>query len=135
MANISIKNLACAIYESSYDKEGPVLDEVLAKSVTFMNGKNLIGKKEEILKELEKIIDTREGIVKAKVSTSSKLKNEVKTEIEDFIKKKYKAKTVIIETKEDEKLLGGIKIEIGDDIIDTTLSNRIHQLQDYLIKN
>lgn len=135
MANISIKNLACAIYESSYDKEGPVLDEVLAKSVTFMNGKNLIGKKEEILKELEKIIDTREGIVKVKVSTSSKLKNEVKTEIEDFIKKKYKAKTVIIETREDEKLLGGIKIEIGDDIIDTTLSNRIHQLQDYLIKN
>jgi F0F1-type ATP synthase delta subunit len=56
-------------------------------------------------------------------------------EIKEFIKDKYKANTVTIESNEDAKLLGGIKIEIGDDIIDTTLSNKINQLQNYLITN
>lgn len=135
MASISIKNLAYAIYDSSLDKEGKELDSILEKSVVFLQDKNLLGKKKEILEELEKIINKNNGIVKAKISSSEKLKDEGRKEIEDFIKKKYKANEVIIEQEVDPKLLGGIKIEIGDDIIDTTLSSKIHQLKNYLIKN
>ena len=135
MASISIKNLAYAIYDSSLDKEGKELDSILEKSVVFLQNKNLLGKKKEILEELEKIINKNNGIVKAKISSSEKLKDEGQKEIEDFIKKKYKANEVIIEQEVDPKLLGGIKIEIGDDIIDTTLSSKIHQLKNYLIKN
>ena len=135
MASISLKNLAYAIYDSSLDKEGKELDSILEKSVVFLQNKNLLGKKKEILEELEKIINKNNGIVKAKISSSEKLKDEGQKEIEDFIKKKYKANEVIIEQEVDPKLLGGIKIEIGDDIIDTTLSSKIHQLKNYLIKN
>lgn len=135
MAKISIKNLAEALYESSLGKEGADLDSILKKSVIFMRDKNLIGKKKEILESLEQIINKKEGIIKAKITTSEKLKTEVHKEIEDFIKKKYKAKEVHIEVIENPKILGGIKIEIGDDIIDTTLLNKIHQLQNYLITN
>ncbi len=135
MASISIKNLAYAIYDSSLDKEGKELDSILEKSVVFLQDKNLLGKKKEILEELEKIINKNNGIVKAKISSSEKLKDEGQKEIEDFIKKKYKANEVIIEQEVDPKLLGGIKIEIGDDTIDTTLSSKIHQLKNYLIKN
>lgn len=135
MAKISIKNLAEALYESSLGKEGADLDSILKKSVIFMRDKNLIGKKKEILESLEQIINKKEEIIKAKVTTSEKLKTEAHKEIEDFIKKKYKAKEVYIEIIENPKILGGIKIEIGDDIIDTTLLNKIHQLQNYLITN
>ena len=65
--------------------------------------------------------------------TSTQNKKTIK--LEEFIKKKYKAKEVIQIEKVDEKLLGGIKIEIGDDIIDATLRNKIKQLQTYLITN
>jgi F-type H+-transporting ATPase subunit delta len=135
MASISIKNLASAIYESSLGKEGLELDSMLGKSVIFLRDKNLLGKKKEILEELENIINKNNRIIKAKISSSEKLKDEGQKEIEDFIKKKYKANEVIIEQEVDPKLLGGIKIEIGDDIIDTTLSSKIHQLKNYLIKN
>ena len=135
MASISIKNLAEAIYESSYDKEGAALDLIIEKSVIFMRDKNLIGKKNELLNAIEKIINKKEGIIKATINTSSPIKKDLQKEIEEFIKKKYKAKEIQIELKENPKLLGGIKIEIGDDIIDTTLSNKVHQLQNYLIKN
>ena len=135
MASISIKNLARAIYESSLDKGGAELDSVLSKSIIFMRDKSLMSKKKEILKSLEDIIDKEEGIVKAKVSTSSKLNEKMEQEVKESIKKKYKAKEVILESIINPKLLGGIKIEIGDDIIDTTLANKIHQLQTYLITN
>ena len=135
MATISIKNLAQAIYDSSLNKEGKDLDIVLEKSAIYLKNKNLLGKKEDILKALQKIINTENGIIKAKVSTESKLNTDQQKDIEEFIKKKYKAKEVILELKEDPKLLGGIKIEIGDEIIDATLINKINQLQTYLITN
>ncbi len=135
MASISTKNLAQAIYESTLDKEGSSLDQILEKSIIFMRDKNLFSRKEEILQSLENIINKESGTIKAKLTSNEKLKDKNKKEIEEFIKKKYKAKEVSIEMKEDSKLLGGIKLEIGDDIIDTTLSNKLHQLQDYLIKN
>ena len=135
MATISIKNLTQAIYDSSLDKEGSDLADVIEKSAILIKDKNLLGKKEEILKLLEKIINKENGIIKAKVSTESKLDTSIQKEIEEYVKKKYKAKTVILEEKVDPKLLGGIKIEIGDDIIDTTLLNKVHQLQNYLITN
>ncbi|HAE36903.1 MAG: ATP synthase subunit delta [Candidatus Nomurabacteria bacterium GW2011_GWF2_35_66] len=135
MASISIKNLASAIYESSQDKEGADLESAILKCATYLKNKNLLGKKEEILKALQKIVNKDNGIINAKVSTEIEIKVGAKKEIEEFIKKRYKAKEVILEEKIDPKLLGGIKIEIGDEIIDATLANKIHQLQDYLIKN
>jgi len=135
MASISTKNLAWAIYESSLNKEGGDLDTILEKSVIFMRDKNLLGKKEELLKSLEDIVNKENGIIKVQVTTCEKLEKGTEKEIEEYIKKKYQASKVIVELKEDLKLLGGIKIEIGDDIIDTTLLNKIYQLQNYLITN
>ena len=135
MAKISIKNIALAIYESSCDKEGVALDSVIEKSAIYIKEKNLLGKKEEILRELEKIINKESKTVKAKITTRTETDKNFKTEIEEFIKKRYKAETVILESKVDPTVLGGIKIEIGDEIINTTLSNKIHQLQNYLITN
>ncbi len=135
MASISIKNIAQAIYESSYDKDGALLNDAIEKSAIWIRDKNLISKKDEILKALEDIIHKKEGIVKAKEVYKDKLSKEEENEIKDFIKNKYKAKEVYLELKEEEKLLGGIKIEVGNDIIDTTLSNKLHQLQNYLITN
>lgn len=135
MASITTKNIAQAIYESSCGKEGAVLDAAIEKCAIYLKDKNLLGKKEEILKALERIINKEEGIIKAKVTTKSKIEKDFEKEIEEFLKSKYKAKEVILELKIDPEVLGGIKIEIEDEIIDTTLSNKIHQLQDYLITN
>ena len=133
MATTSIKNLAQAIYESSLNKEGKELDAAIDKCAVYLKNKNLLGKKEEILEALEKIINKEDGVIKAKVTTEVKLKTGLEKEIKEFIKKKYKSKEVILELKEDKELLGGLKIEVEDEIIDATLSNKIKQLQDYLI--
>ena len=135
MATISIKNLTKAIYESSYKKEGAELDTTIGKAVKLISRKHLMGKSKEIIKELEKIIDKEDSVIRVKVSSKNKINSKSISEIEDFIKKRYKIDNTVIEYKIDEKLLGGIKIEVGDEVIDTTLKSQIKKLQNYLITN
>ena len=135
MATISVNNLARAIYESSIGKDGKELDVVIENAVSLISKKHLMSKSREIITELKRIIDKKEEIVRAKISSRIKIDKKITDEIEDFIKKKYKAKNTVLEFEVDPKLLGGIKIEIGDEIIDTTLKNKIKKLENYLITN
>jgi len=133
MATISINNIARAIYESSHGKDGAELDIVTKSAVDLISKKHLMSRSKEIITELEKIVDKNEEVARARISSKTKLDKKITDEIEDFIKKRFKAKNTILEFIIDEKLLGGIKIEVGDEIIDTTLKNKIKKLQNYLI--
>lgn len=135
MATISINNIARAIYESTLEKSGESLNIVTKRAIDMISKKHLMSKSNEILNELEKIIDKKDEVVRAKISSRIKLGKKITDEIDDFIKKRYKAKKIVLEYIIDEKLLGGIKIEIGDEIIDTTLKNKVKKLQNYLINN
>ncbi|ETB63721.1 TPA: hypothetical protein DIC38_03005 [Candidatus Nomurabacteria bacterium] len=135
MAKISINNISNAIYESIKDKNGNDLDLAIKNIVEFLKNKNLLSKKEDILKKLEEIKDKEEGIIKMKVYTRDKLGDKEEKELEKYIKEKYRAKDIQIEKLEEKNILGGIRIEIGDEIIDLTLKNKLHQLQNYLITN
>ncbi|MFA6386247.1 MAG: F0F1 ATP synthase subunit delta [Candidatus Paceibacterota bacterium] len=135
MATVSIKNLATAIYESSCGKEGKELDVLMTDCAKLIADKHLLGKSEQLLSALEKIIDKEYGVTRATITSKIKLSTKIKEEVEEFIKKRYKTKEVILELKEDPNALGGIKIEIGDEVIDTTLRARLNQLQNYLITN
>lgn len=135
MAKISVNNLASAICESLEGKEGSSLDNTILNVVHLLRDKRMMGKKDLILDKVQKLMDEKDKIVRARVNTKTKITEKVSKEIEELIKNKYKAKDVILDFKEDNKLLGGIKIEIGDDVIDTTLKNKLTQLQNYLITN
>lgn len=131
----STKNLAGAIYESVKGKTGSELSHTLANAVEFMGKHQLLGKSKEILTHLEKIIDKNEKVLRAKVTSSTVLSKKMLEDLEESLKKRYKAKEVEIDTKENSNLINGIKIEANDEIIDLTLSHRLHQLQTHLIKN
>ena len=135
MATISINNLAHAIYDSSKDKSGKELERVMQNTVQFLADKHMLGKAPQIIDKVEEITDEHAGIVRAKVGTTSRLHQRTIGEIESIVKKKYKAKDVILTLEEDEKLLGGVKIQVRDEVIDMTLSNKLDKLHNYLIQN
>ncbi len=135
MATISINNLARAIYEATQDKSGAPLSSALANATELISRNHMMGKSGDILTALQKIIDDDSGIVRATVTSGSKLSEGHIEDIEHELKKRYGAKEIALATKEDTKLLDGIKIEVGDEIIDLTLAKRINQLQEYLLKN
>jgi len=132
MATLSTKNIAYALYEATKDKQGKDLETALSNGVAFLANKHLLSRTSEILRELEKIIDEKEGVVRARVETSRKLTKGMEAELEKEIKERYKAKEVHLDTAENRTLLGGLKIQVGDEVIDLTLSHKLAQLQNHL---
>lgn len=135
MATISIKNIAEAIYESGKDKSGVTLADTMKNATKILAEKHLLGKAPQILEKLEQITDSKESIVRAKITSANKLPKKDTDEIGELIKKRYRAKEVEMNFIENKDLLGGIKIEVGDEVINMTLRNKLDRLQDYLIKN
>lgn len=133
MAKFSTNNIAHAIYAATKDKEGKDLDVVIKNTAQMLKNKHLLSRSPDILKKLEEIIDKENGIVKAEVHSKEKLSKKMTEEVGELIRKRYKAKEIMIYHTEDKKLLGGIRIQVGEEIIDLTLKNKLKQLQDYLI--
>lgn len=131
---ISPKNIAEAIYGATVSKSGNDLAQVLRRSAEMLHNKRMLGKSSEVLSALQNIFDKKTGTIRMKVITAKSMGQERKKKLENEIKDKYKADKVVSEFFEKEELLGGIRIEVGDEVLDTTYRNKLHQLENFLIK-
>ena len=132
MTVILNNNIAEAIYLAAKDsKEESVF---FHKVIQFLVKKRLLSRYKEILFYLNKIINNEEGRVAVKVFSQKKLNENTKKEIVQSMTKRYGAKSVTLEEKLDEKLLGGYKIEVNNEIIDLTIKNKLEKLQEHLIR-
>jgi F-type H+-transporting ATPase subunit delta len=136
MAKISIKNIAYAIDDILKDKNNVRdIDFYLEKIINFIKNKNLLSKSDNILMELENIINKENGLVKVKITVNRDLDHKNINELKNIIKDRFKFKDILLEIIVDKDIIGGIKLEINDKIIDLTHRNKLNKLKDYLIKN
>lgn len=131
MTAISNKNIAQAIYRASKDYKGE--EQFSIKVVKFLAKKKLLFKTPNILLHLNKIINDVEGRITAKVSSVEKISETQNKEIAQILARRYCAKEISLVEFLDEKLLGGFKVEVNDEVIDLTIRNKIGKLQKYLI--
>ncbi len=134
MATLTHNDIAQAIYLALKGKEGKDLSDVCSGTIKFLSRKKLISKTSDILKKLEAIANTEAGVVVAKISTIKKLDEQTKSQINTEILRRYKAKKVVFVEVINEKLLGGIKIEVDDEVIDLTILNKLKKLQEHLTR-
>ncbi len=134
MAKTSTKDIAKALYESTKDKSGAELTRLLENAVAFLAKNRFLSKSPEILEHLEKIRDKDLGIVSAKVTSKSPLAKHTLDEIKKTLKTRYRASDITLHTSIDLALIGGIKIEANDELIDLSLKHKLHQLQKHLLK-
>jgi len=132
MLNISTKKIAQAVYEASKDREGEDLETILTSTTDFLMERNMMGKAPEVLSHLQKIIDKNESKIRAHIETPYPLSDKTREAISDELKKRYKVNKIHLEIVENKKHLGGIKVQVGDEVINLTLATRLHQLQNYL---
>lgn len=135
MATLSNTDIARAIYETSKGKKGEGLTLELRKVVQFLYRKNLLSNKLDIIEKLRKIINTEEGIVTAKVLSVKGIEEGFRKDLINFLKERYRANVVEVEEESDDKILGGVRVEINNEVIDMTLKNQITQLQKHLTGN
>jgi len=77
--------------------------------------------------------DEAQGIQKAYVKTALPLDAMVKETIKKKLEK-FKNKQIALEVTEDPKLLAGLLVQIGDQVIDLTLSGQLQALSTHLSK-
>ncbi len=134
MAAISNNDIARAIHLTIGGKSGGEQSVAVGQIIKFLSKRRLLSKTPDILSRLSKIINQEEGRIVAKVSSPEKLDSKMRTHLEQALKKRYSAKEVILAETLNKELLGGIKIEVNDEVIDLSIKNRIGKLQAYLIQ-
>lgn len=140
MSTISNNDIARAIYSFSKDNRLEALPPSggkasYAKIVEFLARRHLFRKIPDILTRLNKIINHEEGKIMVKLWSAKVLPEKIKKNLVHFLKKRYSAKEIIFDEIPDKKLLGGMRIEVNDEIIDLTIKNKIGELQEYLIRS
>ncbi|KKQ03997.1 MAG: ATP synthase subunit delta [Parcubacteria group bacterium GW2011_GWA2_36_24] len=135
MAILSNNNIARAIYLFLKDKSHSEQLDMSQKIVKFLSRRRLLSKASLILSQLGKIINQEEGRIIVKVSSVEKLNQQTKIHLEQALKKRYSAKEIMLVESLDSKLLGGLKVEVNNEIIDLSIKNKIGKLQKYLTKS
>lgn len=141
MKKITTKLIAEAFVESLDDKL--VANDARVEGVYKLLKKNKLGSKlPKFLKDVEEILDKKEGIINVNVTTKNKLPESVHEKIKKDLLEKYKTKNskeikssdIKIEEIIDEKVLGGIKIKVGDEVWDNTVAGRLNELTNLITK-
>ena len=135
MTVISNNDIARAIYLVSKDKSSSEQATISKRIAATLFRRRLLSKAPLILSQLRKIINQEEGRIIAKVSSVEKIDHKTKIHLEEVLKKRYKAKEVVLEENVDKNLLGGLKIEVNNEVIDLSVKNKINKLQEHLIKS
>lgn len=133
MATTSNNDIAEAIYFAIKESREPSL--VYKKVVDFLVRKRLLSKSKEILTRLKKVVDEKEGRIEVKVISKNSLGSDIKKELSEVLIKRYKVKDIYLKECIDEKMVGGFRIEVEDEIIDLSIKNKLKKLQEHLISN
>ena len=87
----------------------------------------------EILKRFDYLLDKKSEITKVQITSSTRLPDDevqkISLTIENKIQKKLNVKMDI-----DTSLMGGIKLRVGNTLIDGSVSNRLQKMRDTLIQ-
>ena len=126
--------LARALLEMTEGVSEQDSKKAVADFAAYLKKKGMLKKAPDIMSEYRRLYDHKHGIVNAKVTLTARLSDKDRNDLAEALKKKYKASVVNIEEVVDQRLLGGMKIQVGDEVFDTSLQNSLDQLQAQLLK-
>ena len=104
-----------------FDAEGTNFARLLVES-------GRIGQAEAIEREFQRLVDDAEGRVRATVTTAIELeaadRDRVARELSERLEKDVRVTVVV-----DPRILGGMKLQYGDRLVDATVATRLEQLR------
>jgi F-type H+-transporting ATPase subunit delta len=82
-----------------------------------------------IAHEFHNAYDEYKGIGRASITTTTRMDDKVRSEIEAIVRKLSEKKEVELEEKVDEGLIGGFILNVGDRQIDASIKNKLKSLK------
>ena len=88
---------------------------------------------ERILKSFIEICSRKRGELKAELRSAKILSNEEITKITELLTKNFSSK-IKLNYKYDESLIGGLVVQVGSTMVDTSIKNKLQQIENRMLE-
>ena len=109
------------------------LDQLLKKFINFLIFKRRIFYIENIFKDFLSICSNKRGEVEAKLISAKKLDNSEIDKIKIELSKNF-GKNIKLNFKHDESIIGGLVIQVGSIMIDSSIKNKLQKIQNKMVE-
>jgi len=87
----------------------------------------------EVIKHFDYLLDKNSEVIKVQITSSTRLSDDEVQQISSKIENKIQKK-VDVKTKTDTSIIGGIKLRVGNTLIDGSVFSRLQKMRDALIQ-
>ncbi len=109
------------------------LNNLLFKFLSFLISKRRFFFVEKILKDFIDTCSKKRGEVKAELISAKKLSDNEIDNIKNELSKNFTSK-IKLNYKHDESLIGGLIVKIGSIMVDTSIKNKLRQIENRMIE-
>ena len=107
------------------------VDEEIKRFLRLLVEKRRIQFIKEIVDIYQQLLDEEFGIARGELITAYPLSDEDKKQIEEVLKE-YLKKEVVLETKVDQEIIGGLKVRVGDLVFDSTIKSQLEKFKEII---
>ena len=108
-------------------------DHLLKNFLSFLIQKRRFFFVERILKSFIEICSEKRGELKAELKSAKELSNEEITQITEELTKNFSSK-IKLNYKHDESLIGGLVVQVGSTMVDTSIKSKLQQIENRMIE-
>jgi F-type H+-transporting ATPase subunit delta len=109
------------------------IDSLLKNFMTFLVKKRRFFYLEKILKSFLETCSEKRGEIKAEIQSAKELSNDEIIKITKDLAKNFSSK-MKLNYKHDKSLIGGLIVKIGSTMIDTSIKNKLQQIENRMIE-
>ena len=108
-------------------------DQLLKNFLSFLIKKRRFFFVERILKSFIEICSEKRGELKAELRSAKELSNDEITQITEELTKNFSSK-IKLNYKHDESLIGGLVVQVGSTMVDTSIKSKLQQIENRMIE-
>ena len=113
--------------------ENNKFDKLFINFLNFLIQKRRFFYIERILKSFIDTCSRKRGELKAELRSAKNLSNDEISEITDVLTKNFNSK-IKLNYEHDESLIGGLVVQVGSTMVDTSIKNKLQQIENRMIE-
>ena len=113
--------------------ENNKFETLLKNFLSFLVIKRRFFYVEQILKSFIETCSQKRGELKAELKSAKKLSSDEISKITDELTKNFSSK-IKLNYKHDESLIGGLIVQVGSTMVDTSIKNKLQQIENRMIE-
>jgi F-type H+-transporting ATPase subunit delta len=108
-------------------------ENLLKNFLSFLITKRRFFYLEQILKSFIETCSKKRGELKAELRSAKELSSDEITKITDELTKNFSSK-IKLNYKHDQSLIGGLVVQVGSTMVDTSIKNKLQQIENRMIE-